>query len=154
MVVSGEQWRDSATHTHISILPQTPLPSRLPHNIKQRSLCYTAGPCWLSILDIAVCTCPLEWGVLYPKLSWRSVLLNLPWGCFNFLYSYLWKAKTFFIYLIPTKEPKVRSLWRGSVINETVMHRDPRDMAPDHQDENSLRVKLIARASRILIFFF
>ena len=29
MVVSGEQWRDSAIYTHVSILPQTPLPSRL-----------------------------------------------------------------------------------------------------------------------------
>ena len=28
LVVSGEQWRDSAIHMHVSILPQTPLPSR------------------------------------------------------------------------------------------------------------------------------
>ena len=32
-------------------LPQTPLPSRLLHNIEQSSLCYTVGPCWLSILN-------------------------------------------------------------------------------------------------------
>ena len=38
VVVLGEEWRDSATHTHVSILPQTPLPSRLPHNIEQNSL--------------------------------------------------------------------------------------------------------------------
>ena len=37
--------------------PQTPLPSRLPHNIEQSSPCYTVGPCWLSILNTAVCTC-------------------------------------------------------------------------------------------------
>ena len=57
MIVSGEQRRDSAIHIHVSILPQTPLPSRLPHNIQQSSLCCTVGPCWLSILNIAVCTC-------------------------------------------------------------------------------------------------
>ena len=42
---------------HVPILPQTPLPSRLPHNIEESSLCYTVGPCWLSILNIAVSTC-------------------------------------------------------------------------------------------------
>ena len=30
---------------------------RLLHNIEQRSLCYTAGPCWLFILNTAVCAC-------------------------------------------------------------------------------------------------
>ena len=29
VVVSGEQWRDSARHTHVSILSPNPLPSRL-----------------------------------------------------------------------------------------------------------------------------
>ena len=32
MVVSAELRRDSAIHIHVSILPQTCLPSRLPHN--------------------------------------------------------------------------------------------------------------------------
>ena len=36
---SGEQWGDWAMHTHISILPQTHLPSRLLNNIEQSSLC-------------------------------------------------------------------------------------------------------------------
>ena len=35
VIVSGGQQRDSAIHIHVFILPQTPLPSRLPHNIKQ-----------------------------------------------------------------------------------------------------------------------
>ena len=44
------------SHTFtLSILPQTPLPSRLPHNVDQSSLCYTVRPCWLSILNIAEC---------------------------------------------------------------------------------------------------
>jgi len=58
VIVSGERWRDSATHIHVSIVLQTPLPSRLPHNIEQSSMCYTVGPCWLSILNMAVWTCP------------------------------------------------------------------------------------------------
>ena len=44
---------DSAIHIHVPILPQTPFPSRLPHNIEQSSLSYTVGPDWLSILKIA-----------------------------------------------------------------------------------------------------
>ena len=58
VIVSSEQWRDSAIGIHVSFLPQTPLPSRLPCNIEQSSMCYTVGPRWLSTLSIAVCTCP------------------------------------------------------------------------------------------------
>ena len=43
MVVSSEHQRDSAVHIHVSTLPQTPLSSRLPHNIQQSSMCYTVG---------------------------------------------------------------------------------------------------------------
>ena len=39
--VSGELQRDSAVHIHVSILLQTPLPSRLPHSTEQSSMCYT-----------------------------------------------------------------------------------------------------------------
>ena len=60
VIVSGEQQRDSAIHIHVSILSQTPLPSRLPHNIEQSSLCSTVGPCWLSILNIVACTRPSQ----------------------------------------------------------------------------------------------
>ena len=31
VIVSGGQLSNSAIHIHVSILPQTPLPSRLPH---------------------------------------------------------------------------------------------------------------------------
>ena len=58
VIVSGAQQRDSAIHIHVSILFQTPLPPRLPHNIKQSSLYYIVGPCWLSILNRVPCTCP------------------------------------------------------------------------------------------------
>ena len=56
VAVSGEQGKDSAIHKHVSILPQ-PLPSRLPHNTERSFMCYIVGPCWLSIVNIAVCTC-------------------------------------------------------------------------------------------------
>ena len=52
MIVSDGQQKDSATHIHVSILPPTLLPSRLPHNIQRNSLCSTVGPCSLSILNI------------------------------------------------------------------------------------------------------
>ena len=38
MTVSGRQQRSLARHIHVSILPQTPFPSRLQHNIEQSSL--------------------------------------------------------------------------------------------------------------------
>ena len=60
VIVSGEQRRNSAMHIHVSILPQTPLPTRLLHNIEQSSIFYTLGPCWLSILNIAVYTWPFQ----------------------------------------------------------------------------------------------
>ena len=56
VILLDAQQSNSAIYIHISIVPQTPLPSRLPHNIEQSSLCYIAGPCLLSILIIAVCT--------------------------------------------------------------------------------------------------
>lgn len=40
-IVSGGQQSVSAIHTHVSILPPTLLPSRLPHNIQQSSTGYS-----------------------------------------------------------------------------------------------------------------
>ena len=57
LMISGGQQRDSAKYIHVSILPETPLPPRLPHNLKQNSLSYTEGLCWLSILSIALLNC-------------------------------------------------------------------------------------------------
>ena len=45
VTVSGEQQRDSAIHIHISILPQTPLPFRMPHNLEHSSMCYRNVSC-------------------------------------------------------------------------------------------------------------
>ena len=60
MIVSDGQQRDSAIHTHVSILSHTALPSRLRHNVEQSSHCSTGGPCWLSILNTAMCMCPSQ----------------------------------------------------------------------------------------------
>ena len=60
VIVSGEQWRDSAIHIHVSIFLPNPLPSRLPDNMEQSPMYYTVGPCWLSILNIAVSPCPSQ----------------------------------------------------------------------------------------------
>ena len=57
VLVSGVQQSDSVIHIHVSILFQILFPLRSLHNIEQSPLCYTVGPCWLSILNIAVCTC-------------------------------------------------------------------------------------------------
>ena len=43
-------------YMHVSVLSQTPLPSRLPHTIKQSSLCYTVRHCQQSFLNIAMHT--------------------------------------------------------------------------------------------------
>ena len=56
VIVSSEQERYSGIHRHVFILPQTPLSSRLPRNTEQSSMCYTVGPCWLSILNVTVQT--------------------------------------------------------------------------------------------------
>ena len=37
VIISDGQKRDSAIYTHVSILPQSPLPSRLPHIIEWNS---------------------------------------------------------------------------------------------------------------------
>ena len=57
VIVSGGKDGDLAIGKHVSILSTIPLLSRLPHHIEQNSLYHIIGPCWLSILNIAVCTC-------------------------------------------------------------------------------------------------
>ena len=49
------------SHTSAGIhSSQHPHPPRLPRNTEQSSTCYPVGPCWLSILNTAVCTCPSQ----------------------------------------------------------------------------------------------
>ena len=44
-------------YTYTFIRFQILFPCKLSQNIEQSSLCYTVGPCWLSILCIVVCIC-------------------------------------------------------------------------------------------------
>ena len=77
MRVSDEQQRNSAIHIHVSILPQTALPSWLPHNIEQTSLCCPAGPCGFSMLNTAVCPCPSQTPCLSLPPSFPLVTIRL-----------------------------------------------------------------------------
>ena len=71
--------------SHIAILSQTPLPSRLPHNVEKSSMRYTVGSYRLSVLNIAVHTYQRRrWHptpVLLPGEShgWRSLVGCSPW---------------------------------------------------------------------------
>ena len=56
MLVSGVKQSDSVIHILVSILFQIILPFKLLQSIEQSSLCCTVGPCWLSVLNIALCT--------------------------------------------------------------------------------------------------
>ena len=64
VMASGGQQRDSDIRIHVSILPQTPLPPRLPHNIKQTPLCCTVGPslsiCLSDFIYSLLSLCPLN----------------------------------------------------------------------------------------------
>ena len=90
MIVSGGQQRDS-TNTYTWIHS----PSNTPHihgaqSVEQSSLCYTVGPCWLSILNTAVCT----WLSQTPWLS----LLPILCPCFFFLF--LVKSQIGYVFLV------------------------------------------------------
>ena len=59
VIVSGKWWRDSAIHIYVSILPQIPLLSRLPHNWTEFHMLYNRS-LLLSILNVSVCTWPSQ----------------------------------------------------------------------------------------------
>ena len=48
MIVSSVQQGDSVIHIHVSILLQILSPFRSLPGIKESSMCYSVGPCWLS----------------------------------------------------------------------------------------------------------
>ena len=55
VLVSGVQQSNSVIHIHMPILFQILFLFMLLQNIEQSSLCYTVGPCWLSVLLTVVC---------------------------------------------------------------------------------------------------
>ena len=56
-IVSDGQQKDSAIRIHESILSQTSLPCRPPHDIEESSLHCAVGPCCSSTVNAVVCTC-------------------------------------------------------------------------------------------------
>ena len=78
-LVSGVPQSDSVMHIPVSVLSQILFPFGLLHYIEQSSLCYTVGPCWLSVLNIAVIACQPQLQIylfLFPvvKITWFSWL--------------------------------------------------------------------------------
>ena len=88
---------------HVSTLPQTPLPSRLPCNIEQSSMCYTVRPCWLSALNTAVCTCPFQTLHVFPP-SFPQTTKNSSLSLFTI-------AKTWQQPKCPLTEEWIRKMW-------------------------------------------
>ena len=83
MLVSGVQQSDSTLHTHVSILFQILFPFGLLRNIEQHSLCYTGDSRWLSVLNIAVCTCQSQTPVLRGRRCsgrWIPALATPTWS--------------------------------------------------------------------------
>ena len=57
VLVSGVQQIDSVIHIHLPFFVRFCSLYRLLQNIEQSSLCYTGGPCSVSILYIVACIC-------------------------------------------------------------------------------------------------
>ena len=75
-LVSDVQQSDSVTCIQVAILFQIFCPFRLLQNIEQHSVCYTVGHCWLSILNVAVCTCQYQTSSLSLTSSFVSFFLD------------------------------------------------------------------------------
>ena len=58
MIVAGKQRRDQAVHNPCIHSSLNSPPTQAALIVDQSALCYTAGPYWLSVLNIAVCICP------------------------------------------------------------------------------------------------
>ena len=50
---------------HVSIVPQTPLPPRLPRNTEQSLLCSTVGPCWCVLHSYRIQEKTLFWDCMW-----------------------------------------------------------------------------------------
>ena len=78
-MVSGEQQRDSAVHTHVSIPPK--LPSHpgchVTHNTEQSSICYAVGPCWLSTWNMCCAVLRPVWLFVTPWTVARQAPLSM-----------------------------------------------------------------------------
>ena len=85
VIVSGGQKRDSTIHILVSVFPQTSLPSSLPHNVEQSSMCYRLPRwhqnwnCW-SLSRVWLCNL-MDYsppgssvpGILQARLEWVAI---------------------------------------------------------------------------------
>ena len=76
VLVSAIQQTESIMHIRASFF-QILFPFRLLENIEQDSLCYTVGPCWLSILNIVVCICQSQTPNLFLSDLFALVTISL-----------------------------------------------------------------------------
>ena len=109
----------SAIHINVSSLPQTLLPSRLLHNIEQSSMCYTTGPCWLSILNTVAALFVLKRSAWALWSVTNLVLLfypDCPW-CQDGVMCYRWPRLSLDLYA--KKDPLSYSLDRTERTNLT-----------------------------------
>ena len=128
VLVSGIQKSDSVIHIQVSILFQILFPFRLLQNIEQSSLCYTVGPYWLSILNIALCawylglTCTqlFIFSKNYPITVFQKEVqlynstfkstLNTPVSRSHFLITCSWNFMKTWIYLGTHNNDKIKSV--------------------------------------------
>ena len=85
-LVSDVQQSNSVIRIHVAILFQIFCPFGLLQNIEQHSLCYTVGPCWLSILNIVVCTSEKAMVTHSSTLAWKIAWMEEP-GRLQFMQS-------------------------------------------------------------------
>ena len=90
MIVSGEQRQDSAIHRHVSIFPQTCLPSRLPHNRVEFHVYFTHF-----LIRFCLFNCRRSLYILNIDHSSDIWLGNSFSHSFHFLYSVIWCSKVF-----------------------------------------------------------
>ena len=84
VLASGMQQSGSTIHIHLFFFKILSLFKFL-QNIEQSSHCYTVGPCWLSILNIAVAHILLTYNmIILPDLS-SSLTARLTYSSFSML---------------------------------------------------------------------
>ena len=76
IIVSGGQQRDSAICIHVSILLQTPIPSMLPHNIEQSSMCYTVGSCGYPFYFIYLFFLIIYFEIIFGSVQFSHLVLS------------------------------------------------------------------------------
>ena len=59
-------------------------PIRFSQNIQQSSLCYTVGTCWLSILNIIMCTCQFQFPTFLMKKTFKIYSPSYCTSCIQF----------------------------------------------------------------------